>query len=107
MSNLEDSAVKVDKALLKKVEEFVEKNKFTYSSKKQVVNLAILEFLNFRNSQKKRISESFKNQKILDSHRKSNFRDYKKPLLRESFLNLHSLNKSSKKKKNEHKRYFR
>ncbi len=41
-----DAAVKIDKELLKKVEEFARKNKFFYSSKKQVVNLAILEFLN-------------------------------------------------------------
>ncbi|HLD37804.1 MAG TPA: hypothetical protein VJA86_04405 [Candidatus Nanoarchaeia archaeon] len=41
-----DAAVKIDRELLKKVEEFARKNKFLYSSKKQVVNLAILEFLN-------------------------------------------------------------
>lgn len=41
-----DSVVKIDKELLKKIEEFVRKNKFAYSSKKQVVNLAIIEFLN-------------------------------------------------------------
>ena len=40
-----DTAVKVDSDLLKKIEDFVKKNKFIYSNKKQVVNLAILEFL--------------------------------------------------------------
>ena len=40
-----DSVVKIDKELLKKVEEFIKKNKFAYSNKKQVVNLAIIEFL--------------------------------------------------------------
>ena len=40
-----DGVVKVDKDLLEEVEEFVRKNKFVYSSKKQVVNLAIIEFL--------------------------------------------------------------
>ncbi len=40
-----DGVVKVDAELLKKIEEFVKKNKFIYSSKKQVVNLAIIEFL--------------------------------------------------------------
>ena len=41
-----DGVVKVDSELLKKIEEFIKKNKFLYSSKKQVVNLAIIEFLN-------------------------------------------------------------
>ena len=41
-----DSAVKVDSELLKKIEELIKKNRFLYSSKKQVVNLAIIEFLN-------------------------------------------------------------
>ena len=40
-----DGVVKVDRELLKEVEAFVKKNKFIYSSKKQVVNLAIIEFL--------------------------------------------------------------
>lgn len=40
-----DAVVKVDEKLLKQVEEFVKKNKYQFSSKKQVVNLAILEFL--------------------------------------------------------------
>ena len=40
-----DKVVKVDAELLKEIENFVEKNKFVYSSKKQVVNLAIIEFL--------------------------------------------------------------
>jgi len=41
-----DRTVKIDRDLLKKVEEFLRKNKFLYTSKKQVVNLAIIEFLN-------------------------------------------------------------
>lgn len=40
-----DAVVKIDKSLLKQVEKFVKENKFVYSSKKQVVNIAILEFL--------------------------------------------------------------
>ena len=78
-----DAAVKVDSELLKKIEYFVKKNKFTYSSKKQVVNLAILEFLNFRNSQKILISDS-----------------YKKPLLKEGFLKTNSLKNKEKRGKN-------
>jgi len=55
-----DGVVKVDKSLLRKVEEFVKKNKFSYSSKKQVVNLALVEFLklnsfnNLENNKKRR-----------------------------------------------------
>lgn len=41
-----DSVVKIDKELEKRVEELIEKNKFIYTSKKQVVNLALIEFLN-------------------------------------------------------------
>jgi len=37
--------VKIDSELMKEVEKLVKKNKFLYSSKKQVVNLAIIEFL--------------------------------------------------------------
>jgi len=40
-----DAVVKIDGELLKRVEEFVKKNKFEYVSNKQVVNLAIIEFL--------------------------------------------------------------
>ncbi len=43
---VKDRVVKVDKELLKKVEDFINKHKFLYTSKKQVVNLAIMEFLN-------------------------------------------------------------
>lgn len=43
-----DAVVKIDKELLNKIEEFAKKNKFLYSSRKQVVNLAIIEFLNKR-----------------------------------------------------------
>jgi metal-responsive CopG/Arc/MetJ family transcriptional regulator len=48
-----DRTVKVDKELLKKVEDFINKNKFLYTSKKQVVNLAVSEFL----KKKKEIEE--------------------------------------------------
>ena len=43
-----DSVVKIDKELEKKIEGLIKKNKFLYSSKKQVVNLAVIEFLNSR-----------------------------------------------------------
>ena len=49
MAKLKDVAVKVDSELLKKIEALIQKNKFDYSSKKQVVNLAIIEFLNNKN----------------------------------------------------------
>jgi metal-responsive CopG/Arc/MetJ family transcriptional regulator len=49
-----DSAVKIDSDLLKKIEDFIKKNKFYYTSKKQVVNLAIIEFLNSRSLDKSR-----------------------------------------------------
>lgn len=52
-----DKVVKVDGKLFKKIEEFIKKNKFVYSSRKQIVNLAIIEFLNsksFENKEKKR-----------------------------------------------------
>ena len=45
MVTMADRVVKVDSELLRKVNDFVKKNKFTYSSKKQVVNLAVIEFL--------------------------------------------------------------
>jgi hypothetical protein len=41
-----DSVVKIDEELEKRIEELIKKNRFLYSSKKQVVNLAILDFLN-------------------------------------------------------------
>jgi len=47
-----DAVVKIDKDLVKKIENFIRRNRFLYTSKKQVVNLAIIEFLN---------SHSFKN----------------------------------------------
>jgi len=37
--------VKVDSELLKKIEELIRKNRFLYVNKKQVVNLALVEFL--------------------------------------------------------------
>lgn len=45
---MSDSVVKVDKKLLKEIEELVKNNRFLYANKKQVVNLALLEFLNTR-----------------------------------------------------------
>lgn len=41
----EDSVVKIDKVLLSKVEDFISENKYHYSSLKQVINIAVLEFL--------------------------------------------------------------
>ena len=41
-----DNVVKIDSELMKKIEEFLKNNKYEYSSKKQVMNLAIIEFLN-------------------------------------------------------------
>lgn len=52
-----NSVVKVDSELLKKIEELVKREKFTYSSKKQAIDIAILEFLNkhgFKIGRKKR-----------------------------------------------------
>ena len=40
-----DKVVKVDEELLKKVEELIKKERFRFSSNKQVVNLALVEFL--------------------------------------------------------------
>jgi len=42
---MKDAVVKVDLDLLRKIEKFVKDNKFHYSSNKQVVDLAIIEFL--------------------------------------------------------------
>lgn len=41
----EDIAVKADRKLVGEIERFVKNNRFVYSSIKQVVNLAIIEFL--------------------------------------------------------------
>jgi len=53
---MKDAVVKIDSELEKKVEELIRKNKFLYSSKKQVVNFALVEFLrkNKLNSIKKK-----------------------------------------------------
>jgi hypothetical protein len=47
---MKDSAVKIDRELEKQVELFLKRkeNKFIYTSKKQIVNLAIIEFLKLR-----------------------------------------------------------
>ena len=42
---VKDAVVKIDKALLDKIEELISENKYQYASSKQVVNLAVLEFL--------------------------------------------------------------
>lgn len=42
---VKDAVVKIDSELLKGIEKFLERNKFLYTSKKQIVNLAIIEFL--------------------------------------------------------------
>ena len=52
-----DSVVKIDGEILEQVEKFISENKYQYSSLKQVVNLAVLEFLkskSFNKSVKKR-----------------------------------------------------
>lgn len=40
-----DAVVKIDSGLMKKVEDFIKKNKFKYSSKKQFVDIAVYEML--------------------------------------------------------------
>jgi len=57
MGKGKDGVVKVDSELLEKVEKLIKKNKFVFSNYKQVVNLALVEFLNkhnFRINEKKR-----------------------------------------------------
>jgi len=46
--------VKIDKELMKKIEELIKKEKFLFANKKQVINLAIIEFLNARSFKEKR-----------------------------------------------------
>lgn len=47
---MKDSVVKIDKELEKQIEFFLKRkeNKFVYASKKQIVNIAIIEFLKLR-----------------------------------------------------------
>lgn len=40
-----DAVVKIDSGLMKRVEAFIKKNKFRYSSKKQFIDLAVFEML--------------------------------------------------------------
>lgn len=40
-----DEVVKIDSELMREIEKLIEKEKYKYSSKKQVVNLSIIEFL--------------------------------------------------------------
>jgi len=51
---MKDSVVKIDREIEKKIEEFIKKNKYLYTSKKQVVNLAIIEFLKMKSLKKQR-----------------------------------------------------
>ena len=46
MKEMKEAVVKIDSELMKKIEKFMKSNKYAYTSKKQVVNLAIIEFLN-------------------------------------------------------------
>ena len=41
-----DEVVKIDSELMRKIEKLLDREKFLYANKKQVVNLAIIEFLN-------------------------------------------------------------
>jgi hypothetical protein len=82
-----DAVVKIDGELLEKVEAFIQKpeNRLIYANKKHLVNLAIIDFLNVRNTSKTGISNHTKN-------------------LSKDFLKSHSLrinNKSIKKVKKE------
>jgi metal-responsive CopG/Arc/MetJ family transcriptional regulator len=43
---MKDSVVKIDSELEREIEELIKRERYVYSSKKQVVNLAIIEFLN-------------------------------------------------------------
>lgn len=43
---MKDAVVKIDAELEKQIVKLIEKEKYKYSSKKQVVNLALIEFLN-------------------------------------------------------------
>jgi len=93
-----DSVVKIDSELEKKISELIKRNKFLYSSKKQVVNLAIIEFLNskiphkFRNTKKSKI---FGAPKITDFR---GFGSSKKPKSK-GFLNKKLLKDNKKKRK--------
>lgn len=54
---VKDAVVKIDKELLGLIEELILENKYKYASSKQVVNLAVLEFLKSNSLSKlKRIS---------------------------------------------------
>ena len=56
MNSEKDGVVKIDGRLLKDIEELIKKNRFLYTCKKQVINLALVEFLskNKLNSTKKK-----------------------------------------------------
>jgi hypothetical protein len=40
-----DRVVKIDREILEELEKFISENKYEYSSVKQAINLAVLEFL--------------------------------------------------------------
>jgi len=61
-----DSVVKIDRELEKRIEELIKKEKFLYSSKKQVVNLAVIEFLNSIHQERKFLN-AVRNQRFLKS----------------------------------------
>jgi metal-responsive CopG/Arc/MetJ family transcriptional regulator len=42
---MKDAVVKIDGELLARIEKLIKENKFLYTSNKQAVNLAIIEFL--------------------------------------------------------------
>ena len=81
---MEERVVKVDSELLNRIEKFVKENKYEFSSNKQAVNIAILEFLHLRNFEKKGISDDLKNSST-----------------QHSFLNKRGINLSEKRSKNE------
>lgn len=49
-----DAVVKIDRELEKKIENLIKRERFLYTSKKQVVNLAIIEFLKSEELKEKR-----------------------------------------------------
>ena len=58
-----DEVVKVDADLMRKIEKLISENKYKYSSKKQVVNLAIIEFLSSF-SWKEKQNPKYKNKQV-------------------------------------------
>lgn len=83
---MKDEVVKIDAELMREIEKLISKNKFIYTSKKQVVNLAIIEFLNSR-------SFILQERKVLDSAQKFAFLTKKN----QNMFIKNSSNKSGKK----------